>query len=82
MEDLIKLGKKLFPLNRSLTGNGNVKTIAIKTRESAAKNFPPMSVNFDTGDVRRLSIVPERFSSDQERIVSAETKKIRSIGNH
>ena len=33
MNYLIKLGKKLFPLNRSLTGPGNVKTLKILQKE-------------------------------------------------
>jgi aminopeptidase-like protein len=29
MKDMIKLGKKLFSVCRSLTGNGNLKTLKI-----------------------------------------------------
>ena len=29
MRKLIKLGKKLFPINRSLTGKGSLKTLKI-----------------------------------------------------
>ena len=30
---LIKVGKKLFPINRSLTGEGNLKTLKIIKKE-------------------------------------------------
>ena len=33
MKNLIKLGKKLFPLNRSLTGSGNIKTLRLIKKE-------------------------------------------------
>ena len=33
MIDLIKLGKKLWPLNRSLTGRDNKKTLLILKKE-------------------------------------------------
>ena len=33
MIDLIKLGKKLFPINRSLTGKGSLKTLKIIQRK-------------------------------------------------
>ena len=29
MRDLVKIGKKVFPLNRSLTGKDNLKTLRI-----------------------------------------------------
>ena len=42
MKDMIKLGKKLFPICRSLTGNGNLRTLKIIKSKMAF--FPHMPI--------------------------------------
>ena len=39
MKKLIKLGKKLFPICRSLTGNGNLKTLKMTPKFGMFKAF-------------------------------------------
>ena len=38
MNNLIKLGRKLFPLNRSLAGTDNLKTLNILKNNTKVKN--------------------------------------------
>ena len=41
MNDLLKLGKKLFPLNRSITGEGSLKTLKI-----IKKKIPKLKIKY------------------------------------
>jgi hypothetical protein len=47
-----------------------------------AANLPATSSQVFTGNVSRISRVPERSSSLQARMVSAETRKMASTGSH
>ena len=72
MEDLIKLGKKLFPLNRSLTGNGNVKTLKLIKSE-----LPGLKIKkFDSGKKVFDWIVPHEWNVKSAYIKDKYNNKI------
>ena len=72
MEDLIKLGKKLFPLNRSLTGNGNVKTLKLIKSE-----LPGLKIKkFDSGKKVFDWIVPQEWNVKSAYIKDKYNNKI------
>jgi len=57
-----------------------VEKIVATRRENAAKNLPSTICESFTGEVHISSIVPERFSSEIERMVTAGIKKIKMSG--
>ena len=61
---------------------GIVSKSAKETSAKFAKNFPSEICKAPTGLVNRLSIVPDRLSSDQVRILMAATKKMSKTGVH
>ena len=72
MEDLIELGKKLFPLNRSLTGNGNVKTLKLIKSE-----LPGLKIKkFDSGKKVFDWIVPHEWNVKSAYIKDKYNNKI------
>ena len=70
------------PINETLTASGIVRSNARPTRARLAKNLPSTICSAPAGLVSRLSIVPERRSSDQVRILSDPTRKMSSTGIH
>ena len=78
MDYLIKLGKKLFPLNRSLTGPGNLKTLKI-----LKENIPTLKIKkFETGKKVYDWKIPKEWSVNEAYIKDKNNKKIIDFHNN
>ena len=78
MEYLIRLGKKLFPLNRSLTGEGNLKTLRLLKRE-----LPNLKIKkFKSGKKVFDWRVPDEWNVKSAYIKDKYNKKIIDFKNN
>ena len=78
MKYLIKLGKKLFPLNRSLTGEGNLKTLQLLKKE-----LPNLKIKkFKSGKKVFDWKVPDEWNVKSAYIKDKYNKKIIDFKNN
>ena len=74
--------QSIGPNSETVTGNGIVRARATATSIRPERNLPSTRCSRLTGLVNRFSIVPERRSSDQVRMVRVAARKMSSTGNH
>ena len=75
MNRLIKIGKKIFPLNRSLTGNDNLKTLTILKTEVPKLKIKYFPCNKKVYDWR----IPDEWNLKKAYIKDKFNKKIIDI---
>ena len=71
-KDFISLAKELFPINRSLTGPGNLKTLKILKKQSSILKIKSVNTGYKCFDWK----VPLEWSVNDAYIIDPEGKKI------
>ena len=71
-KDFISLAKELFPINRSLTGPGNLKTLKILKKQSSILKIKSVNTGYKCFDWK----VPLEWSVNDAYIIDPDGKKI------
>ncbi len=69
---MLRLAKKLFPINRSLTGKGNIQTLKILKNLNKSLKIK----NFKTGEKVFDWTIPKVWNVKEAHIITPENKKI------